>query len=128
MFFLHFCPLITSRLNLILLFHQLLITRGTRRKLQIPFKRICEGFDSCVDIYGNISSRLNTQSTVFGIYLYPFWNKNCHLNQIPPHFLEFLGRHTTFPRFIGYPIGFLLRQFIEKIIGRKYSFPPQVLR
>ena len=39
--FLRFCPLTTFRLNLIPLFHQLLIIRGTRRRFQIPFKGIC---------------------------------------------------------------------------------------
>ena len=97
--------------------------------LDVDSKFLLREFVSCVDIYGNIFSRLNTQLiNCFWPYLYPFRNKNCHLNQIPPQFWEFLGKHMTFPRFIGYLIGFLLKQFIENIIGRKYCFPPQVLR
>ena len=68
-------------------------------------------FVSCIDIYGNIFSGLNTQLiNCFWPYLYSFRNKNYHLNQIPPQFWEFLGKHTIIPRFKGYLIGLLLRQ------------------
>ena len=106
------------------LFHQLLIMRGTSRRLQNPFRRI---WFLCRYIWKYII-KIKYIINCFLPYIYPFRNKNCHLNQIPPQFWESLGRHMTFPRFIRYLIGFLLRQFIENIIGRKYSFPPQVLR
>ena len=82
--FLRFCPLTTSRLNLILLFHQLLIMRGTSRKLQNPFRRIWFLYRYIWKYIIKIKYTINC----FWLYLYPLRNKNCHLNQIATHFFR----------------------------------------
>ena len=69
-------------------------------------KILLRGFDSCCRYIWIYILKNKCTINCFWAYLYPFRNKNCYLNQIPPHFLEFLGRHMTFPRFIGYLIGF----------------------